>query len=102
MLSFAIGGNKAQALQPEAVMVSMDHYRDELVAQLGRAARLGRIDILANAAELYRSLVRTPHTAKEMGRCCDAMQAEMKPGDTLLIERANGAGMTVRYLLPRT
>jgi hypothetical protein len=30
------------------------------------------------------------------------MQAEMKPGDTLLIERANGAGMTVRYLLPRT
>jgi hypothetical protein len=29
------------------------------------------------------------------------MQAEMKPGDILLVERANGAGMTVRYLLPR-
>jgi len=25
----------------------------------------------------------------------------MKLGDVLLIERANGAGMTVRYLLPR-
>jgi hypothetical protein len=37
-----------------------------------------------------------------MSFCCDAMQAEMKPGDTLLIERANGAGMTVRYLLPRS
>jgi hypothetical protein len=83
-------------------MVSIDHYRDELVAQLGRAAKLGRIDILANAAELYRSLAKSPQTAKEMGRCCDAMQAEMKPGDTLLVERANGAGMTVRYLLPRT
>jgi len=29
------------------------------------------------------------------------MQAEIKPGDTLLLDRANGAGMTVRYLLPR-
>ena len=69
---------------------------------VGRAAKLGRIDILANAAELYRSLAKSPQTAKEMRRCCDAMQAEMKPGDTLLVERANGAGMTVRYLLPRT
>ncbi len=32
--------------------------------------------------------------------CCEAMEAEMKLGDTLLVERANGAGMTVRYLLP--
>ena len=83
-------------------MVSTDHYRQELAAQLGRAAKQGLIDILANAAELHRSLAKCPRTAKEMGRCCDAMQAEMKPGDTLLIERANGAGMTVRYLLPRT
>jgi hypothetical protein len=29
------------------------------------------------------------------------MQAEMKPGDTMILDRANGAGMTVRYLLPR-
>jgi ABC-type transport system involved in cytochrome c biogenesis ATPase subunit len=33
--------------------------------------------------------------------CFDALQAEMKPGDILLVERPNGAGMTVRYLLPR-
>jgi hypothetical protein len=30
------------------------------------------------------------------------MEAEMKLGDVLLIERATGAGMTVRYLLPRS
>ena len=34
--------------------------------------------------------------------CCDAMEAEMKLGDVLLIGRVNGAGMTVRYLLPRS
>jgi len=30
------------------------------------------------------------------------MQEEFKMGDTLLLDRTNGAGMTVRYLLPRT
>jgi hypothetical protein len=29
------------------------------------------------------------------------MEAEMKQGDTLIVERANEAGMTIRYLLPR-
>jgi hypothetical protein len=82
-------------------MISIDHYRQELVAQLGRAAQLGHIDILTNAAELCRSLVRSTQTPQEMGRCCDAMQAEMKPGDSMIVERANGVGMTVRYLLPR-
>jgi hypothetical protein len=59
------------------------------------------IDILANAAELCRSLVKSRQTAQEMGRCCDAMQAEMRPGDSMIVARTNGAGMTVRYLLPR-
>jgi hypothetical protein len=82
-------------------MVSTDHYRQELVTQLGQAANQGRIDVLANAAELYRSLAAYPGSPNGMRSCCDAMQAEMKPGDTLLLERTNGAGMTVRYLLPR-
>jgi hypothetical protein len=30
------------------------------------------------------------------------MEAEFAPGDTLLLDQTNGAGMTVRYLLPRT
>jgi hypothetical protein len=29
------------------------------------------------------------------------MEEEMKPGDILVLDRTNGAGMTVRYLLPR-
>jgi len=29
------------------------------------------------------------------------MQAEMKPGDAMVLDRASAAEMTVRYLLPR-
>jgi hypothetical protein len=36
-----------------------------------------------------------------MPSCWDAMQAEMKLGDTLLLDRTSGVGMTIRYLLPR-
>jgi hypothetical protein len=80
-------------------MVSTDHFRQELLAQLGRAATQGRIDILINSGELYRSIAKG---GSRSGSCCDVMQEEFKIGDTLLLDRTNGAGMTVRYLLPRT
>ena len=83
-------------------MISVEHFREELRAQMGRATRRGLLDVLINSGELHRSLGGYPGSRQGMPLCCDAMQAEMKPGDTLLIERANGAGMTVRYLLPRT
>jgi hypothetical protein len=79
-------------------MVSTDHFRQELLAQLGRAATRGCIDILINSGELCRSTTRD---GSGLGSCCDAMQGEFKLGDTLLLDRTNGAGMTVRYLLPR-
>jgi hypothetical protein len=80
-------------------MVSTDHFRQELLAQLGRAAARGHIDILINSGELYRSIAKG---GSRSGSCCDAMQEEFKMGDTLLLDRTNGAGMTVRYLMPRT
>jgi hypothetical protein len=82
-------------------MVSTDHFRQELLAQMRRAFSNGRIDVLINSGELYRSLGGYPGSSHGMPSCCDAMQDEMKPGDVLLLERTNGAGMTVRYLLPR-
>jgi NAD(P)-dependent dehydrogenase (short-subunit alcohol dehydrogenase family) len=79
-------------------MVSIDHFRQELLSQMGRASRLGRIDILINSAELAAPFrEKTPRRTYS----CDAMQAEMKSGDILILDRTNGAGMTVRYLLPR-
>jgi hypothetical protein len=82
-------------------MVTVDHFRRGLLAQMDRAAHGGRIDVLINSAELYRSLGGYPGSTHGMPFCCDAMQAEMKLGDTLLLDRASGVGMTVRYLLPR-
>ena len=80
-------------------MVSTDHFRRGLLAQLGRAATQGRIDLLINSGELCRSIRGSSGSASS---CCDAMQEEFKLGDTLLLDRTNGAGMTVRYRLPRT
>ena len=82
-------------------MVSANHFRRGLLGQMSRAAKSGQIDVLINCGELYRSLGGYPGSTHGMSFCCDAMQAEMKPGDTLLVERVHGAGMTVRYLLPR-
>ncbi|MGA8314880.1 MAG: hypothetical protein WB768_03375 [Bradyrhizobium sp.] len=82
-------------------MVSTDHFRQELLAQMNRAFKGGRIDVLINSRELYQSLGGYPGSMHGMPRCCDAMQDEIKPGDMLVIERASGAGITVRYRLPR-
>jgi hypothetical protein len=82
-------------------MVLTDHFRQGLLGQMDRATRAGLIDVLINSGELYRSLGGYPGSTHGMPLCCGAMEAEMKPGDTLLLERSNGAGMTVRYLLPR-
>jgi UDP-N-acetylmuramyl pentapeptide synthase len=79
-------------------MVSTDRFRHELRAQLARAATGGGIDVLINLGELCRSIAKGSSSASS---CCDAMQAELKLGDTLLLDRTNGVGMTVRYLLPR-
>jgi hypothetical protein len=82
-------------------MVTIDHFRQGLLAQMNRAAYSGRIDVLINSGELYRSLGGYPGSTHGMPSCWDAMQAEMKLGDTLLLDRTNGVGMTIRYLLPR-
>jgi hypothetical protein len=78
-------------------MGSTDHFRQELIAQFGRAAHAGRIDVLINSGEPGRSI----RAGSQCSSCCDAMQAEIKPGDTIILDSANGAGMTVRYLLQR-
>jgi hypothetical protein len=82
-------------------MVSVDYFRRELQAQMGRAAKSGLIDVLVNSGELYRSLGGYLGSMHGMPFCCSAMHDEMKCGDTLLVEHTNGSGMTVRYLLPR-
>lgn len=56
-------------------------------------------DVVINCLELHVAVgvfpPRNHHTA------ADVMEAERKPGDTVLVERANAAGLTIRYSLPR-
>ncbi len=68
---------------------------------MSRAFRGGRVDVLINSRELHQSLGGYPGSVHGMPQCCDAMQNEIKPGDTLVVERASGAGISVRYRLPR-
>jgi hypothetical protein len=82
-------------------LVSTDHFRSELLAQLGRAAKQGRFNILINSSDLFQSLGGYLGSTLGLQRCFDAMQAEIKLGDTMVLDRASGAGMTVRYLLSR-
>jgi hypothetical protein len=85
----------------EVILVSVDYFRHELLAQMNRAAKHGSIDIVINSGELYRSLGGYPGSVHGMPTCCDAMRSEMRPGDILLFEQAGGPEMTVRYRLPR-
>jgi hypothetical protein len=85
----------------EAAMVSIDDFRQGLLDQMARADHGGRVDVLINSWELYRALDGYPGSTHGMHSCCDAMQAEMKLGDMMLLDRTSGAGMTVRYVLPR-
>jgi hypothetical protein len=80
-------------------MVSIDHFRHELRAELARAAKVGQKDLLVNSGELCRSIANGGSSAAS---CSEAMEAEFMLGDTLLLDQTNGAGMTMRYLLPRT
>jgi UDP-N-acetylmuramyl pentapeptide synthase len=79
-------------------MVSIDHYKQELHAQMERSAAHGMPDILVNAGELCRTL---HGRIGPTDACCKAMREELKPGDVVLIEASAGVGMTVRYKLPR-
>jgi hypothetical protein len=79
-------------------MISINHFRQELTEQMGRASASGAKDVLINSLDLCASIPKGNYAADS---CCNAMQDEMKAGDVLLIDRNHTAGMTVRYFLPR-
>jgi hypothetical protein len=80
-------------------MVSSEHFREELQAQMERAATRGQKHIVINALELHVALGVFPrpnhHTA------ADVMEYERKPDDIMLVKKSDATGLTIRYLLPR-
>jgi hypothetical protein len=82
----------------EFQMVSIDHFAQELNSQLRKAAEQGATTILITSIELCRSIRGSGQSTQA---CCEAMQAEVKPGDDVLVDQDSGSGMAVRYRLPR-
>jgi hypothetical protein len=78
-------------------LVSVDHFRQELITQLRSATAQGATTIVVNSTELCRAIRDANRWTQA---CCEAMQAEIKSGD-VVIEQTSGTGLTVRYLLPR-
>jgi hypothetical protein len=83
-------------------MMFSEHFRDELLGQMARATARGGKNILINSAELHSSLGDFPGANHHSTACCEAMEGEMKTGDIIVVEKSNGFGLTIRYLLPRT
>jgi hypothetical protein len=79
-----------------------EHFRNELLGQIERAHARGAKSILINSGELHCSLGDFFGANHQSTACCEAMEAEMKLGDVLIVEKSNGYGLTIRYMLPRT
>ena len=58
-------------------MVAIDHFKQELTAQRGRASASGAKDVLINSLDLSGSILMGSY---ETESCCDAMQDAMKAG----------------------
>jgi hypothetical protein len=84
-------------------VVSSDHFRQELLAQIERAAKRGAQHIQINSGELHRAVGGYPGPNHRMPSCCNVMQDEMKSGDVLIdnSEKSKELELTIRYLLPR-
>jgi hypothetical protein len=90
--------NVSRTATSGAPLVSIDHFAHELISQLRSATERGATTVVITCGELCKSI-------RDAGRwtqaCCDAMQAEIKPDDVVLVEQGSGSGMTVIYRLPR-
>ena len=65
--------------------------------QLKDAADQGGTTIVITAGELCKKIRMGSSSTQS---CCEAMMAEVKPGDDVLVS-SNGAEMIIRYRLPR-
>jgi hypothetical protein len=79
-------------------LVSVDHFRHELLMQLRDAADQGGTTIVITSGELCKN-IRMGSSSTQA--CCEAMLAEVKPGDVVLVS-SSGAETIIRYRLPRT
>jgi hypothetical protein len=83
------------------VMVSTDHFRQEIRSRLELATTRGDHDVTIDSGELYKSLSKLPVFGPWMIFCCNAMRGEMTTADSLIFDDAKETLLTVNYRLPR-
>jgi 5-methylcytosine-specific restriction protein A len=86
--------------EAEDIMTTMDKFREELRAQISRAANQGRPHVEINAGELHR--IVSPD-ANRHPMVCNAMRQLLGPSDEVIHAppAGDGASLTIRYILPR-
>lgn len=67
-------------------------FRKDLTAQLARAEKRGAHHVEINSGELHRAVGDYPGPKHWMPICCEVMYRE----------QGKGAGLTIRYKLPRS
>jgi len=60
-----------------AQLISVDHFKYDLIAQLRSAAAQGATTIVINSTELCRSIRNAGYSTQA---CCEAMEAETRNG----------------------
>ena len=95
-----IGARRSNSAHLHRSWRATSEYASELRAQFKKAAARRATSVVVTSGELYQLLGGYPGSTHGMPACCDAMRAEMKPGDILLVE-SNGVGLTVCYQLTR-
>ena len=85
-------------MSAQKVMVSLDHFKQELAITLRQAHSAGALDLLVSSVE-FASTMRWGSSNAD--HCCQAMNDELKLGDIIEYERNSIGRLTIRYQLPR-
>jgi hypothetical protein len=86
-------------------MPSVQNFRVSLKTLLYRAHKRGLSHIDIKASDLHRRLEAYPgDPSREIPSCCQAMYAEKKTYDVVIVRPPEGEGatLTIRFKLPRT
>jgi hypothetical protein len=92
--SRAVGSGNITRGTAFLVMVSYDHFKIALLTRLRIAESEGQTEIAVNSVEFCNSFRRGPLNVQA---CCQAMKDEMKVGD--VIQQDSADGLTIRYQL---
>ena len=82
-------------------IVQQKYFSQELLSQMSRATKRGAKTILINSRDLHGSMGDFTAAHHVSNACEKAMRDEMVAGDTVIVEKDNNFGFTVRYGLPR-